>query len=61
VLPRLKEALEIAASEAVDAAITPELALLGLVSVKGSVAEQILAAHALTIDGLRAAFSPATR
>lgn len=54
---QLKQALELAVTEAGDGPVRPEHILLSLATVEDSVAAQIFDRHGITLDKLRAALS----
>ena len=53
VAPRLKKALELAATEAGDGPVRPEHMLVSLAAVEDSIAAKILDAHGVTLAALR--------
>lgn len=55
IAPRLKKALELAARDAGESAMTPTHVLLGLASVEDCLAARILGWQAITVNELRAA------
>lgn len=61
VAPRLKKALELAATEAGDGPVRAEHMLVSLAAVEDSIAARILRDHGVTVHALRCTLSPASR
>ena len=57
IAPRLKRALELAATEAGDGPVRPELMLLSLAAVEDCIAARILHHHGVTLTALREALT----
>jgi ATP-dependent Clp protease ATP-binding subunit ClpA len=57
IAPRLKTALELAASEAGEGPVRPEHMLVSLAAVEDSIAARILGAHGITLTALREALT----